>query len=476
MPENLKRILKFTVAAIVAVVALSVINGIANLATIAERFVSGSWLPVFLTLSSAIGLLIGYPVWQVLRLPRAPMPPQEASGPAYDAYQAWLLEHLRNHSDPEVAVLALREGREPALLKLNNKADALVYATASQVFIETALSQNGRLDGLLMLARQVRLVWKVAQLYGLQPTPERLWYLYSNVAMASVLSTSIEDMDFDEMVKPLVSSVLPAAAGAIPGLQAIASMAVASLLDGTANALLTLRLGGLTKQYALPVQRPTTANARLQASSQAYSMLTKLTKENGRKVIGMFGDVAKAAFQASAGRVVAGVSKGASAAVEGISDAARFAGEKLSTAAEITADAAGSTARVVSDVGKKAAEQSVKTSGFVSEKIVGAANVTGEVLGSVGAAVKGAVVGGADAVSEKAKQTATVVKDAGFDVGQKVSSVTKSATTEAAAIGSKTVDKMGTGLNSLKSAVGRPFAGGGAKKDAGATEEFDADA
>lgn len=461
MPESMKKILKIVAAAVIAVAFLSVVNGVASLATTVDRFVPGSWMPVFLGVSAAIGWLIAYPVWKLWRLPRAPLPPVETSGDTCGAYQAWLLKHLQNHSDPEVAVLAFREGSELALQKLNSKADRVVYAAASQIFIETALSQNGRLDGLLMLARQVMLVWNIAKLYGLRPTPDRLWYLYSNVAMASVLSRSIEDMDLDEMVKPLVASVLPAAASAIPGMQAIVSMAVASLMDGAANALLTLRLGALAKQYALPLHRPTASNARLQASAQAYSMLSTLTKDNVGRVMRVLGDVGKAAFQASAGKVISGVSKGASAAAEGIGSAAKVASEKLSVAAEVTADAAATTTRAVADAGRRAAEQTAKASGYVGDKVSDAASATGQVLGSAGSAVKSAVVSGAEVVNQKARVTVSVVMDASSDAGQRVSSTTKAVASDAAALGGKAMDKLGSGLGSLKTAVGKPFVGGG---------------
>lgn len=72
---------------------------------------------------------------------------------------------------------------------------------------------------------------------------------------------------------------------------------------------------------------------------------------------------------------------------------------------------------------------------------------------------------GADIVSQKAKASAAVVKDASVGVGHKVSSATRSVAAEATVIGGKTVDKLGSGLNLLKTAVNRPAPRDGSTKE-----------
>lgn len=469
MLDGLQKILKLVALALAAYALISIISGISALASIAERFVSGSWIYVFAALLCITFILIARPVWQVMKLPSAPTPPKQNSGTEQEAYQAWLLQHLKSHSDPAIAVAAQREGPQRALEKLNAEADRLVFNVASQVFVETALSQNGRLDGLLVLARQVKLVWNVASLYELRPTPNRLWYLYSNIAMASILSTNIEDMDLDEMVTPLVTAAIPAAASAIPGLQTIASIAVSSLMDGTANALLTLRVGALTKEYALPLYRPLPAEARRLATAQAYSMLSRVTSDNVGKVLRVFLGIAKDTLKATAGKAWDGVVRGANVATDGVGAAATFTGEKITGAAERAGDLAGSTAKIVSDASRKAVDHTAKASGYVAEKVVDAASATGETLGCVGMSVKGAVVDGSDVVAQKAKASATVVKDVSVDVGQRVASISKTAASGMASMGGKTADRFGSGLSNIKSSVSKAFKHG----SPGASQETD---
>jgi hypothetical protein len=465
MPSAVEKILKLVAFAVIVYALISILSGISALASIAERFVFGSWMYVFAALVCATFLLIAYPVWKVMKLPRAPMPPEQTSGVQLDNYQAWLLQHLKNHSDPTVAVTALREGAHPALAKLNAKADALVFTAASQVFLETALSQNGRLDGMLVLARQVKLVWSVARVYELRPMPNRLWYLYSNIAMASILSTNIEDMDLDEMVKPMVSAILPAAAGAVPGLQTVASIVVSSLMDGTANALLTLRMGVLAKEYALPMCRPLPAEARRRATVQSYSMLSNVTSDNVGKVLKVFVDIAKGTLKATVGKAWDGVVRGANVAADGVGAAATFTGEKISSAADKAGDVAGSTAKIVSDASRKAVDHTTKASGYVAEKVGVAASATGETLGNAGMALKGAVVEGSDVVAQKAKASAAAVKDVSADVGQRVASISKSAASGVASMGGKTADKLGSGFGAIKSGVSKAFKHGDPNPD-----------
>jgi hypothetical protein len=134
-------------------------------------------------------------------------------------------------------------------------------------------------------------------------------------------------------------------------------------------------------------------------------------------------------------------------------------GEKITLAAQKTGEVAESAARVVSDAGKKAVDHSVRASSMVAGKFAEAASATGETLGNAGVSLKGAVVEGANAVTQKTKASATAVKDVSSEYGQKFSSVTKTAASEVVSIGNITAGKLGAGLNTLKSAVGKPFIG-----------------
>jgi hypothetical protein len=78
--------------------------------------------------------------------------------------------------------LATREEIESAVQHLSVEADLVVRKTASAVFLSTALMQNGRLDGLIVLFVQIQMVARIARIYVQRPSPRELVRLYANVA------------------------------------------------------------------------------------------------------------------------------------------------------------------------------------------------------------------------------------------------------------------------------------------------------
>ena len=70
---------------------------------------------------------------------------------------------------------------------------AIVREAASGVFLATAVSQSGRLDGLLVLAAQSRMVWRVAHLYHQRPTLRDIAHLYANVAGTAFVAGELQE-------------------------------------------------------------------------------------------------------------------------------------------------------------------------------------------------------------------------------------------------------------------------------------------
>src|SRR5690606_39938236 len=81
-------------------------------------------------------------------------------------------------------------------------------AAASQVFLTTAISQNGSLDALLVLAAQSRLILQIARVYYQRPTVRDLTYLYSHVAAPALGAAELDDIDVSEQMQPVLPAVL----------------------------------------------------------------------------------------------------------------------------------------------------------------------------------------------------------------------------------------------------------------------------
>src|SRR5262249_33899722 len=135
----------------------------------------------------AYGGLIGVPVVMVLRMPRPLAPPESEASPEFGNHLRRLGERLA--ANPRVRLASIqpvdRRGIEEALGVLDADAARLIKQMATTVFLTTAVSQSGRLDALLVLSAQSRMVWRIANIYHQRPSLRELVHLYANVAATS---------------------------------------------------------------------------------------------------------------------------------------------------------------------------------------------------------------------------------------------------------------------------------------------------
>lgn len=177
-----------------------------------------------------------------------------------------------------------RRGIDDALRVLDEDANAIVKQMATTVFLTTAVSQSGRLDALLVLAAQSRMVWRVAHLYYQRPSLREILYLYANVAATSFVAGELDDLELHQMIQPVVAGTLGAAGGAIPGFQVMTSIMVNSLLSGSANAFLTLRVGIIAKEYCGSLVAEPRIEVRRAATALAARLLSGIVKDSGKRV------------------------------------------------------------------------------------------------------------------------------------------------------------------------------------------------
>lgn len=362
-----------------------------QLANAADRMYLGAGQPVFWALVALFGALIAYPLVLLLRLPKAMQPPDTDSPEDQATYKDWLRRHLEKHPRAEVSALAVGGNIPAALSALSAEADTLVRNTASNVFVSTALIQNGRLDGLVMLGTQLRLVWQIGSLYNLRPSPRQLWYLYSNVAGTLLVASSLEELDFAEVAGPLVNSVAPSLAASVPGLQGVGNLLVNSIANGSANAFLTLRVGLIAKSYCAPVSKPEREAVRRSATLAALSMLSSITRDKGLSI-------ARGVWSGATGAV----GKAASTVVEGAKRAGSATGAAVTGAVSSAADAVTGATRAVGNAGVAAGEKVAVAGRSIAGK-------AGAVSDSVGSFSRVAVSSVSGAVSAAGHTTADTV-------------------------------------------------------------------
>jgi hypothetical protein len=279
MNKTLKKIAFLVSAFILLLFILFVINQTTQVVELADKVSQGFGNVVFWTLLMIYAVLILIPVVLFLRLPRSLMPPGSMDAPEFNAYLNALKRRLASNPHLKDLDLSNREQVEKALTILSVRADEMIRQTAATVFISTAISQSGRLDAFLVLSAQSRMVWRIARLYYQRPLLRDLIQLYANVAGTAFLAGEIDDLDINEQVQPVLSSALGAMAVSVPGFQLAASILVNSVLTGTANAFLTLRVGMIARRYCGSFVVAERRTLRRAASAEAAKMLGTIVRQ-----------------------------------------------------------------------------------------------------------------------------------------------------------------------------------------------------
>jgi len=285
-PNSSARKIIVVLAVLITVCLLSlIIAGVTSLISLAERIHPIAGTIVFWSVCLAAGFFALYCVIAYAKLPAALVPPEEESGPKYDAYLQALRVRLAANPRTRSKSLATAEDIENAVGHLSAEADSIVRRTASTVFLSTALMQNGRLDALILLFTQIQMVGRVARIYVQRPSPRELMRLYANVAGTAFVASGLESLDLGEMVAPLATSMVPALKGGIPGLSGISALLVRCVSNGAANAFLTLRVGEVARRYCELTSRCPPELIRKSATAAAVQHLGRIVRENGALVV-----------------------------------------------------------------------------------------------------------------------------------------------------------------------------------------------
>ena len=298
-------------------------------------------------LAAGVYLLLVHPLFLVLRLPAGMVRPKEADGPAWDRYRVRYArrlaknprladsanrETLRTETDPA----RLQPALEEAIQTLDAQANAVIARYAATVFTSTAVSQSGRLDTAIVLSAQFRMVKEVAEIYYQRPGPRTLWSLYANVGAAAFFAGEIQD---SELLAILGAPVTAGITGFIPvaGADPLVTLLVNSLLDGSANAFMTLRIGVLARRgCGISIRTDRQAEAR-SASIEATAMLGAVVGQGANRLANatrklIVGGAVKAPARAARGlfgKIATMAENAGNAAVDGTASGIRVLNESL---------------------------------------------------------------------------------------------------------------------------------------------------
>jgi hypothetical protein len=291
-----------------------VVNQTAQVVQLAGTIHPSAGTATLWSLVAVYSAAVGVPLVLFIRLPRTLDPPSSADAPEFESHIQKLGDRLSSSPHLVGRDLSDRRGVEEAIAVLGTRADLIVREAATTVFLSTAVSQSGRLDGLLVVAAQSRMVWRIAHLYGQRPSPRELARLYATVAGTVFLATELDDLDLQEQVEPILSSAMGALGASLPGFQVAGTILANCVLSGSANAFLTLRVGMVAKRLCGATVIEPRSVLRRAATAEAAGHLGKIVSEGTGKLTG-------AIWKASVNKV--------GDAVTGVSGYAKDAGSKL---------------------------------------------------------------------------------------------------------------------------------------------------
>ncbi|WP_370338335.1 DUF697 domain-containing protein [Parvularcula marina] len=215
------------------------------------------------------------PAWRFLRMPAVAVPPDvELGDPALthrDVEQRTLydLNYLKNmrrnpaltdeHEGIDAAILDLEKLRQaekhidpkvageeinrfeqerilPLLTGLDKKIDAYIRKEALGVGTATAVSLNGTVDAFIVLWRNVNMISRIGRLYYGRPSLRLSFKIIGDVAASVVLSRVADDLS--ETAGDTLRGVMNRLGGVVAG----------PLMDGSVNALMTMKLGYAAKR------------------------------------------------------------------------------------------------------------------------------------------------------------------------------------------------------------------------------------
>lgn len=154
--------------------------------------------------------------------------------------------------------------------KIRPQINSEMMSAAKRVMIVTAISQNSIYDMLGMASANFHMVKRIVEICGFRPTTPQVLRLYVKVLSYTMLAGVIEDINIDEYVPMIMEG----------SLGKLSKLAIASATQGLVNALTTLRIASITKNYLLNADvHQTKKELRIKSYKEASSALKDLAAQ-----------------------------------------------------------------------------------------------------------------------------------------------------------------------------------------------------
>lgn len=158
---------------------------------------------------------------------------------------------VKNNELPEKDRLLLESYKDYAELRMNltvvfhdhvkKQLNAIIIKNSRTCLISTAISQSARFDMITVYAVNITMIRQLVEKCGFRPNTTNISKLFIKVFGTALIADGLENLNFDEVFPTSFSNAI----GEIPLLKPV----MKSVTSATVNALLTLRIGMVTRKY-----------------------------------------------------------------------------------------------------------------------------------------------------------------------------------------------------------------------------------
>ena len=124
---------------------------------------------------------------------------------------------------------------------IKKEINRIIRKNAKTVLVSTAICQSGKLDMYTVISINIKMIKEIVVKCGFRPSYPKLGKLAVRVFSTALIAESLEGLDFSDIFPQSTVNYL----ADVPLVKPIAT----SLIGGISNALLTLRVGVVTRNY-----------------------------------------------------------------------------------------------------------------------------------------------------------------------------------------------------------------------------------
>ena len=200
-----------------------------------------------------ITLLIIRPIVIIVKSPSLQIvtSTEKNTNKAYRIYKKVAKNIINNNDLPNEQVLMLTKyhKKEELLINLNyvfehsikNQINSLIISKAKVVMISTAICQSARFDMATTFTINLNMIKDIVQVCGFRPSMKNLSKLTINTFTTALIAEGLDNLTINDILPNNAINAI----SQIPMLGKV----IDGIMDGVANALLTIRIGCVTRRY-----------------------------------------------------------------------------------------------------------------------------------------------------------------------------------------------------------------------------------